>query len=103
MQGGIFMANPWDDVIGTDAYNKNLKRIVKIANSKGYILNPDQERRKKVLGLMTMNFNEFGKYYCPCKQSHPLDPEKDVICPCAPWQEEVAKDGNCFCKLFFKK
>ena len=25
---------------------------------------------------------EFGKYYCPCKQSHPPDPEKDVLCPC---------------------
>lgn len=97
------MANPWDNIVGTDAYNKNIKRIGKLAESKGYILNPDEERVKKVVGLMTMNFNEFGKYYCPCKQSHPLDPNKDALCPCPQLPEEVIKDGNCYCRLFYNK
>ena len=70
------MGNSWDPVVGTEEYNKNLARIEKIAQEKGFILNPDDERLKKVVGLMTMNQNEFGKYYCPCKQSHPLDPGK---------------------------
>ena len=97
------MANSWDPVIDTEAYSKNLDRVQKIAQDNGYILNPDEERLKKVVGLMTMNHNEFGKYYCPCKQSHPLDPGKDVLCPCEPWEDEIAKEGNCFCKLFYKK
>lgn len=97
------MANSWDNVIGTDAYNKNLERIEGIANSNEHQLNPDEERVKKVIGLMTMNFNEFGKYYCPCKQSHPLDPDKDLSCPCSEVKDEVTKDGHCFCKLFHRK
>ncbi|MBN2620899.1 ferredoxin:thioredoxin reductase [candidate division WOR-3 bacterium] len=97
------MDNAWDDVIDTQEYNKNLARVQKIAQDHGYVLNPDDERLKKVVGLMTMNFNGHGRYYCPCKQSHPLDPNKDVICPCDVWEDEIVKDGKCFCKLFFKK
>ena len=96
------MANKWDPVVGTTEYNDNLARIKKISQENGYRLNPDQERIRKVVGLMTMNYNEFGKYYCPCKQSHPLDPAKDVLCPCPPLADEVQRDGYCFCKLFFK-
>ena len=97
------MANKWDPIVGTSEYNKNLERINKMAAEKGYVLNPDQERLQKVVGLMTMNKSEFGKYYCPCKQSHPLDPNKDVLCPCPPLADEVEKDGYCFCKLFYQK
>jgi ferredoxin-thioredoxin reductase catalytic subunit len=97
------MSNSWDDVVGTDAYTKNLVRVKDIAAKKGYILNPDEERIKKVVGLMTMNHNSHAKYYCPCKQSHPLDPQKDITCPCPEMDTEIAKDGNCFCKLFYKE
>ncbi|MGB7054476.1 MAG: ferredoxin-thioredoxin reductase catalytic domain-containing protein [bacterium] len=97
------MANKWDPIVGTKAYNDNFTRITKIAQENGYILNPDQKRLQKVVGLMTINNDEFGKYYCPCKQSHPLDPEKDVLCPCPPLAGEVKKDGCCFCKLFYQK
>ena len=96
------MANKWDPVVGTNEYNDNLERIKKIAAEHGYALNSDQERLQKVIGLMTMNRNEFGKYYCPCKQSHPLNPDKDELCPCPPLADEVEKDGYCFCKLFYK-
>lgn len=97
------MANKWDPVVGTKEYNDNLSRIRGIAQENGHVLNPDQDRLQKVVGLMTMNKSEFGKYYCPCKQSHPLVPGKDVICPCPPLADEVQKDGHCFCKLFYKK
>lgn len=95
------MGNKWDSVIGTTEYNKNLVRINKIAQEHGFVLNPDQERLRKVIGLMTMNKIEFGKYYCPCKQTHPLDPKKDPLCPCPEMKDEIAKDNRCFCKLFY--
>jgi ferredoxin-thioredoxin reductase catalytic subunit len=97
------MSNSWDDIVGKNEYNKNYKRIEELAISHGYKINPDNERVKKVVGLMTINFNEFGKYYCPCKQSHPLDPNEDVLCPCSQIKDEVTRDGHCFCKLFFRK
>jgi len=97
------MANKWDPVVGTGEYNGNFIRIQALAHEHGYTLNPDQERLQKVIGLMTMNKNEFGKYYCPCKQSHPLDLQRDVLCPCPSLADEIEKDGHCFCKLFFRK
>jgi ferredoxin-thioredoxin reductase catalytic subunit len=96
------MSNSWDDIVGTNAYNKNLARVRALAADKGYMLNPDEERIAKVIGLMTMNYITHAKYYCPCKQSHPLDPQNDVICPCPELESEIAKDRNCFCRLFYR-
>jgi len=97
------MANKWDGVVCTKEYRENLKRVEKIAGNKGYRLNQNQERIQKVVGLMTMNYLEYGKYFCPCKQSEPLDKVNDVLCPCPALDAEVEKDGHCFCRLFFKR
>ncbi|MBM3313945.1 ferredoxin:thioredoxin reductase [candidate division WOR-3 bacterium] len=86
----------------SDADRANVGRARKVGEGLGYVLNPDIERTLKVSNLLARNFTEFGKYYCPCKQSHPLDPAKDVLCPCPTVRDEVAKDGHCICRLFFK-
>lgn len=88
-------------MVGTEEYNKTLDRAKRVAEKCGYKLNEDQERIQKVIGLMTMNLNASGKFFCPCKQSHPLDTEKDVVCPCPEIGSEIEADGFCFCKLFF--
>jgi len=85
-----------------DTFKENYARLTKIAEDKGYTFNSDKERENKVIGLMTKNFKEFGEYFCPCKQHHPLDPKSDPLCPCDELEKEVGKDGHCFCKLFFK-
>jgi len=97
------MANIWDSTIGTDLYKDTLTRTCEIAEKSGYLLNPDLARVQKVVGLMTMNLMDTGYYYCPCKQSHPLNTKKDVLCPCPGIKKEIDSDGMCFCRLFFKK
>ncbi|MCK5786989.1 MAG: ferredoxin:thioredoxin reductase [Candidatus Sabulitectum sp.] len=94
------MSNSWDHIVDTDEYKSTFNRSEKIAEKAGFILNPDKERVEKVVGLMTMNLAAEGDYYCPCKQSHPLDRDKDVLCPCPDIKEEIDKDGMCFCRLF---
>jgi ferredoxin-thioredoxin reductase catalytic subunit len=79
----------------------NIERARKVGEGLGYVLNPDTERTLKVSNLLARNFAEFGKYYCPCKQSHPLDPAKDVLCPCPTLKDETAQDGHCFCRLYY--
>jgi ferredoxin-thioredoxin reductase catalytic subunit len=96
------MANPWDSIVGTDEYNAVLRRAQSFVEQFGFNLNPDEERVRKVVGLMTMNHSAAGDYYCPCKQTHPLDTENDVICPCPELDQELEKDGNCFCRLFYR-
>ena len=84
-------------------YGQLLKELEGIAGREGLVLNPDMERLDKVVGLMTENLVATGRRYCPCKQSHPLDPEKDKVCPCPEWKDEIGDQGNCFCRLFFTK
>ncbi|MBN2619760.1 ferredoxin:thioredoxin reductase [candidate division WOR-3 bacterium] len=85
-----------------DKYAKNRQRVEKVAQAKGYILNPNEHWVTEILSLMTNNFREYGKYICPCKQQFPPDPKSDVLCPCPSLDQEVSKDGFCHCRLFFK-
>jgi len=85
----------------TDTDRANVERARKVGAGLGFVLNPDTERTLKVATLLARNFAGFGQYYCPCKQSHPLDPAKDVLCPCPTLKDELARDGHCFCRLYF--
>jgi ferredoxin-thioredoxin reductase catalytic subunit len=84
------------------AYRANQARLREFADREGYVFNADAERVNKVIGLMSRNFQDFGKYYCPCKQSHPLDPARDTLCPCPEAAREIAQEGHCFCRLFVR-
>jgi len=86
-----------------EAYKVNYDRLKGCAESHGCVFNSDAERVNKVIGLMTRNLKDFGAYYCPCKQSHPLDPVRDTLCPCAALDEELEQEGHCFCRLFYKE
>jgi len=98
LHGGT--VNQWTKRDGE--YQSLLDKVVGLAQRYGYTLNPDKERVAKVVGLMTENFVASGKMFCPCKQSHPLDPTKDVTCPCPEWKADIEGEGHCFCRLFYK-
>ena len=83
-------------------YESLLKRMAGVARQNGHVLNPDKARLEKVLGLMTENLAATGRPYCPCKQSDPIDLKNDVQCPCPDREKEIAKDGHCFCRLFYR-
>lgn len=85
-----------------EAYRANRDRLREFADRSGFVFNADAERVNKVIGLMTRNLKEFGRYFCPCKQSHPLDPAKDTLCPCPEIGGEIAAEGHCFCRLFYR-
>jgi ferredoxin-thioredoxin reductase catalytic subunit len=84
-------------------YQSLLDKVTGLAKQNGCALNPDQERVEKVVGLMTENLVASGKTFCPCKQSHPLDPAKDVTCPCPEWKTDITRNGHCFCRLFYRE
>ncbi|MBP7937597.1 MAG: ferredoxin:thioredoxin reductase [Phycisphaerae bacterium] len=83
-------------------YEQNLRRLSDAAAKHGLVLNPDEARVQKVVGLMAENYDAVGEWVCPCKQQHkPAQKGMDKICPCPEWLDEIAKDGHCFCRLFF--
>ena len=73
------------------------------AEKNGWVLNPDEQERTTVLHGLASNRAQFGKQYCPCRlQSGDLEKDKKIICPCIYHRDEIAKDGHCHCRLFFK-
>ena len=83
-----------------DDYKKNYERLKKVGDKKGLIFNPNQDWVEQIIRLMTKNKEGYGKYYCPCKQHHPVDTKTDVVCPCPTMLEEIERDGFCHCRLF---
>jgi ferredoxin-thioredoxin reductase catalytic chain len=80
-----------------------MKHVTEAAEANGYILNPQRKSVEKLVGMLTDNLVAGGKRFCPCKQSHPLNPAVDVACPCPEWKKEIAEKGHCHCHLFYKK
>jgi len=87
----------------TDKDRANLEQARKVGEAHGYVLNPDTKRARKIANLLAEHEARYGKRFCPCKQSHPLDPENDEVCPCPDLDAEVAANGHCHCWLFFRK
>ena len=85
-----------------ETYAINLERLKDVARENRLILNPDQERVEKVIGLMAKNYDLTQEWICPCKQTvKPAIKGKDITCPCEDMLEEVREQGCCFCKLFY--
>lgn len=73
-----------------------------VAAHHGWRLNPDSELVDGLAAGLAANFNRYGFYQCPCRDSWRGDREKDadIACPCvycAPDQQEY---GHCFCGLY---
>lgn len=74
------------------------------AENNDFKLNGDERQRKAVLKGLARNKLKFGESYCPCR-IRSGDPEKDreIICPCIFHRDEIEKEGNCHCYLFYEK
>jgi ferredoxin-thioredoxin reductase catalytic subunit len=74
------------------------------AQKNGFLLNPDETALLTVIRGLLRNETRFGARYCPCR-IRSKDPGKDkaIICPCVYHLEEIAQDGYCHCRLYFRK
>ena len=76
----------------------------KYADSKGFILNPDEKILNAVIASLARIEMEKGKRYCPCRPLEGNQSEDDKkVCPCAWHLDEIKQDGHCKCQLFFRK
>lgn len=66
-------------------------------------LNPDKKVVERVMAGLAQNEKKYGKRYCPCRRvtGNPKEDAKK-ICPCFWREQEVEKDGHCFCNLYVK-
>ena len=80
-----------------------LKWAKAYAQKQGFLLNADEKQLNIVIKGLVRNKSKFGRPYCPCRLRSG-DEEKDRIieCPCIYHKDEIAKNGQCHCNLYFK-
>jgi len=87
---------------------KTKKFVLKVCESKGWLLNCNEDVVEGVIMGLARNKVLYGKRYCPCFTVVP-DPEKEGkfkssderVCPCKPAiEKEIPEDGICHCQLF---
>lgn len=84
---------------------KQLYEMLKKAQEpKGYYFNTDMERVMDLMEALLVNKERYGYMACPCRlPSGAKENDRDIICPCAYREADVAEFGSCYCNLYVSK
>lgn len=75
-----------------------------VAQKQGWALNPDTSFYDTLVDGLTTNFNRYGYYLCPCRDSDgSREADRNAICPCVWAKLDVPEFGNCYCALYLSK
>jgi ferredoxin-thioredoxin reductase catalytic subunit len=72
-----------------------------VAAKQGWKINPDADFTGSLEEGLTTNWNRYGYYLCPCRDSdgsHEAD--ADLICPCKYSWKDIEEFGHCYCALY---
>lgn len=76
-------------------------RLKPLQEKQGYFFNPDHEWTLGVLEGVLTNQERYGYGSCPCRlATGRRERDGEIICPCAFREEDVAKYGCCYCRLY---
>ena len=76
-------------------------RLRPLQEAKGQFFNPDMAMTLDLLGSLLVNKERYGYMACPCRlASGNFELDRDVVCPCAYRDQDVAEYGACFCGLY---
>jgi len=80
------------------------QRLKSLQEPKGYFFNKDRERVNDILEGLLTNKERYGYMSCPCRlASGDRQKDKDIICPCAYREQDVAEYGSCYCNLYVSR
>ena len=80
------------------------QRLRGLQEPKGYFFNKDRERVNDILEGLLTNRERYGYMSCPCRlASGDRERDKDIICPCAYREQDVAEYGSCYCNLYVSR
>lgn len=75
-----------------------------VAQKQGWALNPEESFYETLVQGLTTNFNRYGYYLCPCRDSDgSREADKKAICPCVWARLDVPEFGNCYCALYLSR
>jgi ferredoxin-thioredoxin reductase catalytic chain len=78
--------------------------LKKTQEPQGYYFNRDEETVFDLLDGLLKNKERYGYMSCPCRLAAE-DPEwdRDIICPCAYRDADIAEYGSCYCNLYVSR
>lgn len=80
------------------------ERLRRFQESKGYFFNDDMDMTMALLESLLTNKARLGYMACPCRlASGNYEADKDILCPCAYREPDVAEYGACFCGLYVSR
>ena len=75
--------------------------VERAAKYYGWQLNPDEEFVNAIVQGLLTNYQRFGFFSCPCRDSWGDSAhDRDIACPCVYCAEDIGEYGQCFCGLF---
>jgi len=78
--------------------------LKKIQEPKGNFFNHDLEKVLDILHDLLVNKDRYGYMSCPCRlASGNRDQDRDIICPCAYRDLDLAEYGSCYCNLYVSR
>lgn len=81
-----------------------MDRLQRFSGKKDASLNPDAAVTTKLIEGLLENQKRYGYWACPCRlASGNRQEDRDIICPCDYWEQDVAEFGACYCGLFVSK
>ena len=83
---------------------KIMERLQRMSEKKDASLNPDTAITAKLIDGLIANQERYGYWACPCRLvAGNREEDKDIICPCDYWEQDVAEFGACYCGLYVSK
>ncbi|MDL2275193.1 ferredoxin:thioredoxin reductase [Desulfosarcina sp. OttesenSCG-928-G10] len=77
------------------------EKLEKINAPKGYFFSDDTARVNELMQSLLVNKDRYGYMACPCRlASGDRENDRDIICPCAYREADVAEFGSCYCNLY---
>ena len=82
-----------------------VRKFVATYSTKGkYGLYPEPEVVENVVQGLADNLTAHGRMYCPCADVEESKTKgSEMVCPCKPHPEDIARQGYCDCALFASK
>jgi len=72
-----------------------------VAAKQGWVVNHDEEFTSMLVDGLTVNWNRYGYYLCPCRDSEgSREADSDLICPCKYSWDDIKEYGHCYCALY---
>lgn len=72
-----------------------------VAKKQGWEVNPDADFTSTLVDGLTVNWNRYGYFLCPCRDSEgSREADADLICPCKYSRADIEEHGHCYCALY---